>query len=137
MTPAVSRRGLLAGACAVCAAVLTGCASTGRGASPAIRLSTSDPLVALDAIPVGEAVSVTVPGGASIIVGRPTADTAAAFSPICTHQGCTVSPAGSRLECPCHGSVFDATTGAVVRGPAARPLQSLPVTVRDGQVFAT
>ena len=48
-----------------------------------------------------------------------------AVSPICTHQGCTVEIAGPYLECPCHGSVYD-LGGGVVRGPAERPLRSVP-----------
>jgi len=54
----------------------------------------------------------------------------AALSSICTHQGCNVeynSSAGI-IQCPCHGSQFT-TTGSVVQGPAARPLQTFPVSV--------
>jgi Rieske Fe-S protein len=43
----------------------------------------------------------------------------------CTHQGCTVgtfSATSGFMQCPCHGSRFRAD-GAVVRGPATRPLQ--------------
>jgi cytochrome b6-f complex iron-sulfur subunit len=43
----------------------------------------------------------------------------------CTHQGCNIADGGtvteSLIECPCHGSQFDAN-GDVVRGPAASPL---------------
>jgi nucleotide-binding universal stress UspA family protein/nitrite reductase/ring-hydroxylating ferredoxin subunit len=41
----------------------------------------------------------------------------------CTHMGCTVawSTADHVFECPCHGSRFG-PDGAVVNGPAARPL---------------
>ncbi len=45
----------------------------------------------------------------------------AALSPICTHLGCTVEIEGERLVCPCHGSTYD-RAGAVLRGPAERPL---------------
>ena len=59
-----------------------------------------------------------------------------AFSATCTHQGCTVGPVrDGRIVCPCHGSEFDARTGAVVRGPATRPLPQVRVVVRDGAVF--
>jgi Rieske Fe-S protein len=44
-----------------------------------------------------------------------------ALSPICTHLGCTVEIEGDRLVCPCHGSTYD-RTGAVLQGPAERPL---------------
>lgn len=58
-----------------------------------------------------------------------------AFSAICTHLGCTVAPAGNRLDCPCHGSVFDAFTGKNLSGPAPRPLPGVVVHVAAGQVL--
>jgi Rieske Fe-S protein len=39
------------------------------------------------------------------------------------------------ISCPCHGSRFDAATGAAVQGPATRPLGEVAVVVRDGNVF--
>ena len=58
-----------------------------------------------------------------IAVKRTGTDTFDAYSMICTHQGCATSIAnnGSRMDCPCHGSQFDAN-GAVVNGPADSPL---------------
>lgn len=48
-----------------------------------------------------------------------------AFSMACTHEGClTDIVSGQRFDCPCHGSRFDAD-GAVVNGPANRPLSRL------------
>jgi Rieske Fe-S protein len=44
--------------------------------------------------------------------------------------------AGKRLECPCHGSIFDAFTGAVVQGPAQRPLGKVEVSVSGQDVVA-
>lgn len=59
-----------------------------------------------------------------------------AFSATCTHQGCTVDSVRSGvITCPCHGSRFDARTGAVVAGPAPRALPSVPVVVRNGGVY--
>lgn len=60
----------------------------------------------------------------------------AAYSAVCAHAGCTVAYNDGQLECPCHGSVFDAAKGAaVVTGPANGPLPEILVEVRDGQVF--
>ena len=89
---------------------------------------------ALTDIPVGQAMAAKTPDGTEIIVARTGDNAAAAFSAICTHQGCAVAPQGADLKCPCHGSVFDALTGAVKNGPAKKPLPSVNVKVQNGQV---
>jgi len=59
-----------------------------------------------------------------------------AFSAICTHQGCSVTAVeGGTINCPCHGSKFDATTGERVAGPAQKPLPAVAFTQRDGAIF--
>ena len=40
------------------------------------------------------------------------------------------------FECPCHGSKYNALTGAVINGPAALPLAPVAVSVKDGKVVA-
>jgi Rieske Fe-S protein len=92
-------------------------------------------LVALKDVPVGSAVSAQLPDGSPVIVAQPTAGTAACFSAICTHQGCTVAASGTELVCPCHGSRYSATTGAVLQGPASRALPQVPVHVAGGEVL--
>jgi len=59
-----------------------------------------------------------------------------ALSARCTHLGCTVHwvPGENRFQCPCHGSQF-AADGSVLHGPAARPLDRLPVTKRGEDVY--
>jgi Rieske Fe-S protein len=58
------------------------------------------------------------------------------LSAICTHQGCTVgSVRNGIITCPCHGSEFSAKTGAVLQGPATRPLPAVSVVVRGQSVF--
>jgi thiosulfate dehydrogenase [quinone] large subunit len=59
-----------------------------------------------------------------------------AHSAICTHAGCTVEYGGGQLVCPCHGSIFDAKTGAVLQGPAVTPLPTRRVVERSGQLYA-
>ncbi|HEU5269030.1 MAG TPA: Rieske (2Fe-2S) protein [Jatrophihabitans sp.] len=105
--------------------------SSGGTGSPAA----GKPLAQLSAIPVGGAVSATGPNGAPLIIARPSSSTVAAFSAICTHQGCTVAPVGNQLDCPCHGSVYNASTGAVINGPAPRPLPSVQVTLSGDNVL--
>ena len=70
-----------------------------------------------------------------VVVTQPVAGTFKAFSAICTHQGCTVtSIASGKIDCACHGSVFDAATGAVITGPAARALAEQKISVADGSI---
>jgi Rieske Fe-S protein len=89
-------------------------------------------LVPLADVPVGGGVVLT---GESLVVTRPAPDDVRAFSAVCTHQGCTVDTvADGTIECPCHGSRFDAATGAVRHGPATRPLAPVAVAVRSGEV---
>jgi rieske iron-sulfur protein len=64
------------------------------------------------------------------------ADGVAAYSAVCTHQGCPVSmwtSARSAMFCSCHGSVYDPRNAAqVLDGPAPRPLPSLGLKLEDG-----
>lgn len=127
----VDRRTVLAaGASVVGVGLLAACATDG-GSGGGVQATPGGPLVALADVPVGGAVAVTTAGGAKIVVAQPEAGQVVAFSAICTHQGCTVAPEGDRLNCPCHGSVFEAFTGAVVNGPADEPLPAFPVKL-DG-----
>ncbi len=147
----LGRRSVLSGGALVVggAALLAGCGGSSSGAAASTAAATtpaetsaapssedSAPLAQLADIPVGSAVAATM-GGKAVVVAQPTAGTAVAFSAICTHKGCTVAPAGAKLNCPCHGSVYDALTGKVLSGPAPRALTSVPVTVKDGAVVAS
>jgi Rieske Fe-S protein len=124
----------IAGA-AVGTVALAACGSSSSDAgTPAKPAAAGQTLAALADIPVGQSKSAKTADGQDVLISRPTETTAAAFSAICTHQGCTVAPAGAELKCPCHGSVFDALTGAVKHGPAASPLPAVPVKVTNGQV---
>jgi 3-phenylpropionate/trans-cinnamate dioxygenase ferredoxin component len=61
-----------------------------------------------------------------------------AFSDICSHSRCNLSDggeiAGNVIECECHGSRFDMTTGSVVEGPASEPIPIFEVRDRDGEL---
>lgn len=82
----------------------------------------------------------------AIGVGRPrelritlanVAGTLFAIDDTCTHRGCSLGDGkldGSTVQCACHGSRFDVTNGAVVRGPAEDPVRSYSVHVANGEV---
>jgi nitrite reductase/ring-hydroxylating ferredoxin subunit len=62
-----------------------------------------------------------------------------AFDDTCTHQGCSLANGqleGTTVTCACHGSQFDVTSGAVLRGPAQRPVRSRAVQVEGEDLFA-
>ena len=56
-----------------------------------------------------------------------------ALSRKCTHLGCKLNylEENDILECPCHQSKFNSTTGAVLEGPAKKSLHFFPVEKRD------
>lgn len=64
------------------------------------------------------------------------ADGVVAYSAACTHDGCPVSSWDAKTfqyVCPCHQSRFDPKAGgALVSGPAYRPLPALPLQLQDG-----
>jgi 3-phenylpropionate/trans-cinnamate dioxygenase ferredoxin subunit len=61
-----------------------------------------------------------------------------AFADICTHMGCTLVPGGdiegTEITCQCHGSTFSIETGAVVEGPATRPIEVYDAREVDGEI---
>lgn len=110
-----------------------GPATAANGYGPAV--STGRLLAQLNRIPPGSGL---VLEQAKVVLTRDSADAVKAFSAVCTHQGCTVaSVANGVITCPCHGSQFDAQSGAVIGGPAPRGLSAIPVVVRDGEVYTT
>lgn len=149
-TPAMSRRAVLAAGAgaAVSVTALAACGSGGTAAAPDSAGGVpsassggsggsggaSGGLAKVSDIPVGGAVSAETADGRPVIVSQPSAGQIVAFSAICTHQGCTVAPAGSMIRCPCHGSTYDLATGANTGGPAPKPLAEVPVKVKRGEV---
>jgi nitrite reductase/ring-hydroxylating ferredoxin subunit len=104
-------------------------AANAYGNTPA---SSGKVLTALDKIPANGGVVV-----GRVVVTRGAGEDVHAFSAVCPHQGCLVDRvANGTIDCPCHGSRFDATTGKRVGGPARGPLTAVSVTVRDGQVYS-
>jgi cytochrome b6-f complex iron-sulfur subunit len=86
-----------------------------------------------------------VPDGGGLIAGNPanskplvivrTGDTVKAYDATCPHQGVAVSPpVNGVITCPNHGSTFNASDGAVTKGPATTGLAEVPVKVEAGQI---
>src|SRR5882757_2063384 len=73
-----------------------------------------------------------------VVVTQPTAGKFFAFSSICTHQECElIDCEGGKLNCPCHASTFDMSTGAPDSPPATVALPKKKVTVAGGSVYLT
>jgi Rieske Fe-S protein len=136
-----SRRTLLAGAGVTCAGMLAGCsthdASNGGSAPAGNETATSatgsapaaNTLVATSQVPDGGG---TILDGKRIVITQPQPGSFKAFTAICTHEGCIVSTVSNgTINCPCHGSKFSIKDGAVVHGPAKRPLAPIAIKV-DG-----
>ncbi|MEN5074331.1 Rieske (2Fe-2S) protein [Isoptericola cucumis] len=90
-------------------------------------------VVALADVPVGGSVAAKV-GGQDVLVTQPTEGEVHAFSAVCTHEGCTVTPGDGELLCPCHQSRYALTDAGVLGGPAPEPLPSIEVEVSGTDV---
>ncbi len=98
--------------------------SGGAGGSAAFA-STAD-------VPVGSGAVFPDEG---LVVTQPTEGEYIGFSITCTHQGCPVdSVTDAGISCPCHGSVFDLSSGAPTAGPASSPLGSIALTVDGDEI---
>jgi Rieske Fe-S protein len=147
---AVERRTvLLAGGAAAATAVLSGCVVQAAPPATSTQPASKAPLVqgtapAEAAPPAALAQVADIPAGGGVILKeqnvvltkdasgvvltKDASGKVCAFSAICTHQGCVVTDvADGTINCPCHGSKFDAVTGARVAGPAKAPLPPVPV----------
>ncbi|MFE2143944.1 Rieske (2Fe-2S) protein [Streptomyces sp. NPDC059456] len=146
-----ARRTVLAAGAAVALAggALTACSSEEKGpksepGSPSTPQAAATPsassgtgtgkaLVQSSAVPVGGG---TVLKEEKLVVTQPTAGSFRCFTAVCTHQGCLVNKVeAGTIDCPCHGSKFQITDGAVAHGPATRPLAEKQITVApDGNI---
>lgn len=95
-------------------------------------------IASLDEVPVGGNFKFVTPSGEPAIVYRPSKNKVVAFSTVCTHQGCIVNidEKNKKLICPCHGAEFDLIHGgAVITGPASRPLLQVAVQISGNSIL--
>ena len=126
--------GVIVAAGAVTAACGASGATDGAGAasptdSPAGHVGAGIPTAD---IPVGGGQILT---DQKLVITQPTAGTFMAFSAVCTHRGCLVATiSDAEIVCPCHGSRFSISDGAVTGGPAPAPLAPAPITVSGSTI---
>lgn len=154
----MSRRGVLVGSAMVAASLaLAACADTSEAETPPTTPtpeestptaqetpeddeSTPAPgggeeLTTTSAFPTGGGAVVSSSLG-NLVVTQPADGEFKAFNARCPHAGCTVDEVKENvIECPCHGSTFDAATGEHLEGPAPTGLTPVAVTVSGDKVL--
>ena len=119
-------------------------AASGGAAPPTTAAPASHPpgtrLGPASTVPVGGAASFTDPAtGDPAWVVQPQRGVFRAFDATCPHAGCPVqySSPDHAFICPCHGSQFNGSTGAVETGPAQSDLTRIAIAEgSDGQLYA-
>jgi Rieske Fe-S protein len=158
-----TRRSLLAGVGLVgLAGAITACGASGSSSSPATGMNSTpgdgatiasvpaassssssqqsmsgggaaDALASTGEIPVGGG---KIFDAQVVVVTQPTAGEFKAFSAVCTHMGCIVNQiSDGRIDCPCHGSEYSIKDGAVLAGPAPRPLPAKQLKITGDSIF--
>jgi Rieske Fe-S protein len=103
-----------------------------RAGSGAGGMATGTLLGLVKDVPVGGG---TIFTNQKVVVTQPSKGVFKAFSAICTHVGCVCNKvANGTIDCPCHGSEFKISDGAVVTGPAPAPLPARTIKVTDGKI---
>jgi nitrite reductase/ring-hydroxylating ferredoxin subunit len=115
-------------------------ATTGAGSAPSSASgggsstagAQGSALATTSEIPVGSGKIFT---SEKVVVTQPNSGDFKAFSAVCTHMGCLVSTiSNGTIDCPCHGSQYSISTGAVVGGPAPSPLPAQAIKVTGSNI---
>jgi Rieske Fe-S protein len=143
------------------AGAITACGAGGSSSSPAMGAdpaTTPAGSATTAAVPTASSSSSPMAGGAAmgalastseipvgggkifdtqvVVVTQPSAGEFKAFSAVCTHMGCIVNQiSNGRIDCPCHGSEYSITDGAVLAGPAPKPLPAKQLKVAGDSIF--
>src|SRR5678815_5141439 len=134
-----SRRAVLQGFVVTAATVLVGCPSDDSMRMPdadpgsTVMMCNNNLCVDLNdpknaALTMVDGTMIVAAPQDRILVVRSSATAVQAVSDICTHAGCGVGydRVNRILTCPCHGSRYS-LSGAVLQGPATRPLAKYQV----------
>lgn len=125
----------LAGAVTACGAGSPGSPSpaTGDGAGGTGGGQAASALATTKEIPVGGG---KIFSAQQVVVTQPTVGSFKCFSAVCTHRGCLVNLiSNGTIDCPCHGSQYSIENGAVLAGPAPRPLPAEQIKISGGKIF--
>ena len=97
--------------------------------SEAVRVGT------MDDIPLGE--SRTIPFGRYPALVIHTDEGFKAYSAVCTHFACICKwdNTEKHIFCPCHEGYFEPNQGEVISGPPPRPLEKIPLSINNGEIF--
>jgi len=114
----------------------TGAASAPAGASGgggSTGAAQGSALASTSEIPLG---SGKIFATEKVVITQPASGEIKAFSAVCTHMGCIVSKiSDGTIDCPCHGSKYSISTGAVVSGPAPSPLPAQAIKLTGTSIF--
>ncbi len=114
---------------------LAACAPEDEGYGTAAPLRAEEGAIPLEEIPENASTLVNFGGQQPfVLLVRGAGEELTGYSGYCTHNGCALRQEEAELDCPCHGSRFDATSGEVLVGPATRHLPEVPVVIEDGLV---
>jgi Rieske Fe-S protein len=143
-TPLLPRRAVIAAAAGLGAAAACGPAATpSTDATASVAPPPPTPTPTREPRPVAPADDIPVGGGRvypdlRVVVTQPIPGEFRGFGIVCTHDSCELNAVkNGTINCPCHGSRYDLATGAVVAGPAPKPLAEVAVTVEGDQVVRT
>jgi len=104
---------------------------------PSLEETPADPVRVgtVDDIPLGESLSIPFGRYPAIVIN--TDQGLRAYSAVCTHFACICKwdAADQVIHCPCHEGFFEPYEGEVISGPPPSPLEKIPLTITDGEIF--